>query len=230
MKRQRLYFNKIKKLKTILLISSSLLITTTCTSIYGITNYHAVQEENTYQKEYIQILEDAHEHNTSYINDLELLCGSEVYSLRRTPVTIDTEITYGTTNNLFFSSWISKQPHMKHLEKYFLGYSTIYNIDVGFAAATFVLEVGRKANSKNWLDNHNPAGIKTFNNCKVVNGYCHYKTEQEGIEAMYQLLALYYSGERFNKRLTTVKQVRDKWSEAPDEERIVEIWNEIMGG
>ena len=160
---------------------------------------------------------------------VELLSGEELQRIKETKITVETDIGYGTTPLPFFSSWISKQP-FAHLENYFIGYGMVYGIDPGFAAATFVLEVGRRADSLTWKKNHNPAGIKTFNNCKVVNGYCKYNSEQEGIEAMYQLLSLYYTGKRFSKRLTTVDEVRTKWSEAVDEKLTAVIWNEIIGG
>lgn len=229
MKRQAIYFNKIKKLKTI----SSLLLTTTIFSssiaINSIIKHNNVNNQNTELKIANYELSARTQNQENYIYELELLNGEELKRIKEIKITVETDIGYGITPLPFFSSWISKQS-FAHLENYFIGYGMVYNIDPGFAAATFVIEVGRRADSLTWKKNHNPAGIKTFNNCKVVNGYCKYDSEQEGIEAMYQLLSLYYTGKRFGKQLTTVDEVRTKWSEAVDEELTAAIWNEIIGG
>jgi Muramidase (flagellum-specific) len=105
---------------------------------------------------------------------------------------------------------------------YLYGLSEKYGIDPGFVLATFILETGWGKESEAWLSGYNPAGI-------VCQGsYCFYDTPEQGMEEMYKLLKTYADGsvEYIGKR-NTVEQVRDKWSEAKDTDKVLEIWRAI---
>ncbi|MFV0382350.1 MAG: glucosaminidase domain-containing protein [Breznakia sp.] len=92
------------------------------------------------------------------------------------------------------------------------------NIDPGFAYATWALETGY-GTSDLWTEHNNPAGIK----CGIE--YCSYINEEEGYEAMFELLSEYT-----DCNLLTVDQVRSVWSETEDSEQIVSIWINVLGG
>lgn len=97
-----------------------------------------------------------------------------------------------------------------------------YSIDPGFVLATFILETGWGKESKAWLDGYNPAGITGRGT------YCRYDSPEKGMEALYKLLKTYTDGsvDYIGKR-NTVKQVRDKWSEAEDTRDVLTVWRAI---
>ena len=97
-----------------------------------------------------------------------------------------------------------------------------YNIDPGFAIATWALETGW-GNSDAWLKRNNPAGL-------TCNGaYCAYKSKQSGIEDMFVLLRAYADGSiPWVGTRRTVDAVRKKWSATEDTATIIEIWNNII--
>ncbi len=97
-----------------------------------------------------------------------------------------------------------------------------YNIDPGFAIATWALETGW-GKSDAWLKRNNPAGL-------TCNGsYCAYKSKQNGIEDMFVLFRAYADGSiPWVGTRRTVDAVRKKWSATEDTATIIEIWNNII--
>ncbi len=97
-----------------------------------------------------------------------------------------------------------------------------YSIDPGFVLATFVIETGWGKKSEPWLNGYNPAGI--------MRGdlYNRYDSPEQGMEELYKLLRIYTDGSvgYIGKRIT-VKQVRDKWSEAEDTRDVLTVWRAI---
>lgn len=94
--------------------------------------------------------------------------------------------------------------------------SVNYGIDPSFVLATWAWETGW-GSSDLWLHNNNPAGIT----CGA--DYCTYETQQQGLQAMFQLMRYYVNELDRN----TVTSVRDLWSESDDAECIVKIMEEI---
>lgn len=213
--------HNMRKVTKLLIKSTLALAATMSLRVFAAEERSKIEYQHMFQTEEVYKLK-------SQLDSINLLVRNKSTQVVYKP-SIYTDISFeeSPTPTDYFSEWIRKQPAMAHLEKYFLGYSIIYNIDPGFAAATFVQEVGRDANSKVWLENRNPAGIKTYENCKQKNGYCTYASEKAGIEAMYRLMNDYYTGERFDVQLTNTKEVRNKWAAAKDMHKIVGIWNEM---
>lgn len=94
-----------------------------------------------------------------------------------------------------------------------------FNIDVGFAYATWALETGY-GSSKAWLVHNNPAGI-----IKVDGSgeYETYASEEEGLRAMFELIKHYCS-----KGSYTVSGIREIWSESDDTDKIISIWKNMI--
>lgn len=84
-------------------------------------------------------------------------------------------------------------------------------ISSAYAAARFVLETGW-GKSDLWINYNNPAGIK------CGQRYCRYATPRDGLTAMFNLMADYYTN-----GLTTVVQQSERWSASDDTETILEI-------
>ena len=84
-------------------------------------------------------------------------------------------------------------------------------ISSAYAAARFALETGW-GKSDLWIEYNNPAGIK------CGKKYCRYATPRDGLTAMFDLMADYYTN-----GLITVAQQSDRWSESDDTETILEI-------
>lgn len=97
-----------------------------------------------------------------------------------------------------------------------------YDIDSGFALATWILETGW-GSSAVWQEMNNPAGI-------VCGGdYCKYTSKEQGIQEMYALLDRYVKGSiSYVGVQESVKQVRDVWSETDDTNLTVDLWNAIL--
>lgn len=84
-------------------------------------------------------------------------------------------------------------------------------ISSAYAAARFALETGW-GKSDLWIEYNNPAGIK------CGKKYCRYATPRDGLTAMFDLMADYYTN-----GLITVAQQSDRWSASDDTETILEI-------
>ena len=84
-------------------------------------------------------------------------------------------------------------------------------ISSAYAAARFALETGW-GKSNLWINYNNPAGIK------CGQRYCRYATPRDGLTAMFNLMADYYTN-----GLTTVAQQSERWSASDDTETILEI-------
>ena len=84
-------------------------------------------------------------------------------------------------------------------------------ISSAYAAARFVLETGW-GKSDLWINYNNPAGIK------CGQRYCRYATPRDGLTAMFNLMADYYTN-----GLTNVVQQSERWSASDDTETILEI-------
>lgn len=105
---------------------------------------------------------------------------------------------------------------------YLYDLSLKYEIDPGFALAVFILETGWGKESQAWLNGYNPAGIT------CGGSYCLYASPEEGIEEMYKLLKAYTDGSiSYVRKCTTVSEVRAKWSQANDTDKLLSIWRAI---
>ncbi len=105
---------------------------------------------------------------------------------------------------------------------YLYDLSKRYGIDPGFVLATFILETGWGKVSKPWINGYNPAGIT----CQ--GSYCTYDTKEQGMEEMYKLLKAYADGSvDYIGTCNTVAEVRDKWSESEDTDKVVRLWRSI---
>lgn len=85
--------------------------------------------------------------------------------------------------------------------------------------ATWAFETGW-GSSDLWLTQNNPAGIT----CGIE--YCKYGNQEQGLQAMFQLMRYYVSELDRN----TVDSVRELWSESKDSGMIVQIMKEINNG
>ena len=94
--------------------------------------------------------------------------------------------------------------------------ATDYGIDPSFALATWAWETGYGC-SDLWINHNNPAGIT----CGM--GYCSYDSEEQGLQAMFNLMNYYIRG--LNR--CTVASVRELWSETEDAANILKIMEEI---
>lgn len=86
-----------------------------------------------------------------------------------------------------------------------------YNVEPLFAIATWQLETGH-GKSFAWNTQNNPAGIKLNE-----EEYRTYSSQEEGIEAMCQLIRTYI--DVYDRK--TVDEIRSLWSESEDSEKIV---------
>lgn len=100
--------------------------------------------------------------------------------------------------------------------KKFYEMATDYGIDPSFALATWIWETGN-GSSELWRLNNNPAGIT------CGNEYCSYSTQEQGLQAMFQLIR-YYVNELDR---CTVADVRELWSESDDAHMIAQIMEDM---
>lgn len=154
--------------------------------------------------------------NTSFITHYELPTIGEKgnTSLRSPSASLDTVLRYVENMN--------KSGMTTDLT------TTIYNasiengVDPVLSLATFILETGY-GSSELWKQGHNPAGIICLDgNC--MGEYQMYSSEDEGILAMVDLLALYI----YEYGFTTVDEVRDLWSVSEDTDKTLRIMSEIQ--
>lgn len=100
-----------------------------------------------------------------------------------------------------------------------LSIAAAYDIDIGFAYATWALETGY-GTSELWRNYNNPAGIIKLDGS---GEYQTYATEEEGLKAMFELIKHYCDSGN-----CTVEGIRSRWSEAEDTEKIIKIWKELI--
>lgn len=94
-----------------------------------------------------------------------------------------------------------------------------FNVDVGFAYATWALETGY-GSSTAWQVYNNPAGIIKIDGS---GEYEMYASKEEGLRAMFELIQHYC-----NKGNCSVSEIREIWSETNDTDDIITIWKEII--
>lgn len=132
-------------------------------------------------------------------------------------ITCNTNVSKSITRIKYISSLANNND--PHDYKLFIQLATEFNVDIGFAYATWVLETGY-GSSTVWQVHNNPAGIIKLDGS---GEYQTYASKEEGLRAMFGLIDHYCKNGN-----DTISEIREIWSEADDTEKIISIWKNVL--